>query len=162
MMFLKKKEICILFWIVLNGINLEIYIIDYQKLNKNDPIKEEIVTKIFIQNLKSLKCIHDCQIIHRDIKPDNILITNKFEVKITDFGIATFQRENENINYGDDNILFGNNTRTGRADYVFPKYLLVLGLTIFNLMTSKFPFILKVDRYKRYYIEPCNILIDDK
>ena len=155
-----------------DGINLEKFINNNRDLNIH--IKEDKVINIFKQILKGLKCIHDCQIIHRDIKPDNILITNKFEVKITDFGIAAFQRENENINYGDYDILFSNYTRTGRPDYVSPEILAgnkkydyktdiySLGLTIFNLMTFKLPFELKVDMNQRYYREPNGVSINEE
>ena len=49
----------------------------------------KLITKIVSELLDAMIYIHSKQIIHRDIKPDNILIThNGFNVKIIDFGLA--------------------------------------------------------------------------
>lgn len=41
-----------------------------------------------LQVTSGIACAHDSYIIHRDIKPQNILILEDGRVKITDFGIA--------------------------------------------------------------------------
>lgn len=43
---------------------------------------------IILQVAKALKDTHEHDIVHRDIKPDNILVNNKLDVKLSDFGIA--------------------------------------------------------------------------
>jgi serine/threonine protein kinase len=56
-------------------------------LNKRHEMTEEGVMKLFTQIVIALKFLQDKKIIHRDIKPKNILLHNG-KVKIADFGVA--------------------------------------------------------------------------
>jgi serine/threonine-protein kinase len=53
------------------------------------------VIDIMTQLTSGLMCAHDSYIIHRDIKPQNVLILEDGRVKITDFGIAMALNSNE-------------------------------------------------------------------
>lgn len=57
-------------------------------------MKEDLLWKYFIQIARGLEALHNMKIIHRDIKPGNILVTNTGHVKIADLGIAKFARNN--------------------------------------------------------------------
>lgn len=61
-----------------------------EALEVNDPEKRDAVTvqKLMLKLLKGLEALHSIGIIHRDIKPDNILITGKGDLKLLDFGAA--------------------------------------------------------------------------
>lgn len=64
-------------------------VIGFYKLGKVKPkISEEVVAKIALQILCGLSYLHSHNYIHRDIKPGNILLNSKGEVKVTDFGIS--------------------------------------------------------------------------
>ncbi|MFA8437548.1 Stk1 family PASTA domain-containing Ser/Thr kinase [Pueribacillus sp. YX66] len=52
------------------------------------PLAIEEALSIFTKILSAIRHAHDNHIIHRDIKPHNILITDSGQVKVTDFGIA--------------------------------------------------------------------------
>lgn len=57
------------------------------KLGKNSVLSSEEVLNIIEPLLKAVSYIHDQGIIHRDIKPDNILFDSKDTLKLSDFGI---------------------------------------------------------------------------
>ena len=68
--------------------------------NSVELLTPEIISKILTNILKVLNTLNKLGIIHRDIKPDNILITKNLDIKFIDFGfsriIATNQLCNEN------------------------------------------------------------------
>jgi len=78
------------FYIVMefvDGMSLE------ELLEKKRHISNEMAMLIFMEVCKALKYAHDKGIVHRDIKPGNIMISKKGEIKLTDFGIATSEED---------------------------------------------------------------------
>lgn len=61
----------------------------------------ELVSRFFMkQLLDSMEYLQDQKIVHRDLKLENILVNAKMELKITDFGFATYYNYNKTKGYG--------------------------------------------------------------
>jgi NIMA (never in mitosis gene a)-related kinase len=54
----------------------------------NKCVEESQIINWFTQICQGMKHFHDKNVIHRDLKPDNIFLTSKGKVKIGDFGLA--------------------------------------------------------------------------
>jgi serine/threonine protein kinase len=103
------------------------------------------VIRIFLEICKALKYAHDLNIIHRDIKPGNIMITRESEVKLADFGLAKSIDEPDKHQKNSGQIF-------GTPHYMSPEQfidsagidhrsdLYSLGATIYHIVTGKLPF----------------------
>ena len=97
---------------------------------------------IMLQLTDGIACAHNSYIIHRDIKPQNIIILDDGRVKITDFGIAQALNRHE---------LTETNSVMGSVHYLPPEQangtgttiksdIYSLGIVMFELLTGKVPF----------------------
>ena len=84
----EEKGIYYIVMELVDGITLKKYIESKGRLNE-----QEAVT-IAIQVSMGLEAAHRNHIIHRDIKPQNIIISKEGKVKVTDFGIAKIATSN--------------------------------------------------------------------
>lgn len=64
-----------------------------------EKLRIEMIQFIFLQIVQGLIYIHSMGIIHRDLKPLNILVTENFDIKITDFGQSNVQNDKINKSY---------------------------------------------------------------
>lgn len=55
----------------------------------------QMATRVTIELCEAIHAAHEASVIHRDIKPHNILLTNSGELRITDFGIAQVQQDDK-------------------------------------------------------------------
>jgi len=75
-----------------------ISLLNYLKAKPNRRMDEIETKEIFYQIIKGIAYLHSKNIVHRDVKLENIIIDNTY-VKIIDFGFATFHQTNKLLNF---------------------------------------------------------------
>lgn len=119
-----------------DGMDLKEYI------KENHPIPYNKVIDIMSQILSGIAYAHSNGVIHRDIKPHNILIDKEGNVKITDFGIAVALSQNS---------ITQTNSLLGSVQYISPEQargnlvtkqsdVYSLGIVLYEMLTASVPF----------------------
>lgn len=126
-----------LYYIVMElveGITLKNFIERKGKLE----LKEAI--GIAIQIAQGMEAAHSNHIIHRDIKPQNIIISREGKVKVTDFGIAKAVSSNTITSnaMGSVHYISPEQARGGYSDEKSDIYS--LGVTLYEMLSGKVPF----------------------
>ena len=119
---------------LVEGITLKRFIERRGKLD----IKEAV--GIAIQIAQGMEAAHSHHIIHRDIKPQNIIISREGKVKVADFGIAKAATSNtisQNA-IGSVHYLSPEQARGGYSDERSDIYS--LGVTLYEMLTGQVPF----------------------
>ncbi len=119
---------------LIEGITLKEYISKKGKLS----VKE--ATSIAIQVSMGLEAAHSHGIVHRDVKPQNIIISTDGKVKVTDFGIARAASSNtisSNV-MGSVHYSSPEQVRGGYSDEKSDIYS--LGITLYEMVTGRVPF----------------------
>ena len=119
-----------------SGITLKEYI------ERKKPIPGKTAANIAGLVLTALQCAHENGIVHRDVKPQNIMVTEKGEVKVMDFGIARFAMSQSRT-------IDGN--AIGSVHYISPEQALggavdqrtdiySVGVILFEILSGRLPF----------------------
>lgn len=119
---------------LIEGITLKEYITKKGKLS----VKE--ATSIAIQVSMGLEAAHNHGIVHRDVKPQNIIISTDGKVKVTDFGIARAASSNtisSNV-MGSVHYSSPEQVRGGYSDEKSDIYS--LGITLYEMVAGRVPF----------------------
>ncbi|KAL0489254.1 serine/threonine-protein kinase PksC [Acrasis kona] len=101
-----------------------------------------------IQITKGLLSVHDCRIVHKDIKPSNIIIDDNSHIMLIDFGCASqLQEEVEKTPVKSIQRIYGtlayvSPEQTGRINRTidFRSDFYSLGITFYQLLSGKLPF----------------------
>ncbi len=119
---------------LVEGITLKNYIERKGQLT----IKE--ATSIAIQVSAGLEVAHNNHIVHRDIKPQNIIISREGKVKVTDFGIAkaTTSQTTTSTAMGSVHYASPEQARGGYVDHRSDIYS--LGVVLYEMVTGRVPF----------------------
>ncbi|WP_209330101.1 serine/threonine-protein kinase [Lunatimonas salinarum] len=119
-----------------------------EKLQAN----QELAIDILLQVCNGINAIHLSGIIHRDIKPKNILISTDNKVKMSDLGLGKFKDR-------DSTILTSSNVYMGTQGFIPPEFfksggtknanvksdIYQLGKTIYNVFTNRNPTLIEKD-----------------
>ena len=120
----------------IDGITLKEYIEQQGMLKWRDCVH------FTIQILRALQLAHDRGIVHRDIKPQNVMLLSDGSIKVMDFGIARFSREVESTS---------NEKTMGSVHYVSPEQaagartdersdIYSVGVMMYEMLTGRKPF----------------------
>lgn len=113
-----------------------------QVIKENDRLSPLKSIEIWIQIANALQYAHENNIIHRDIKPDNIIITDNNIVKLMDFGIAKVT---------DSSTITNSSKIIGSVHYFSPEQakgkfvdhrtdIYALGIVMYEMVTGQVPF----------------------
>jgi len=109
-------------------------------------LNEKYIKIIFLKIAKAIYFLHKMGICHRDIKLNNILLDEEYNIKICDFGLSSFITKNKNGIYKKMQGI------AGTPSYIAPEIIMnipydgvkadifSLGVVLFNLRTGKFGF----------------------
>ncbi len=129
--------------------NIDYFVMEYvsgktlkELIVENGKLNYTVSIGIATQIAKALECAHKNNIIHRDVKPQNILVTESGMVKVTDFGIAKSSTSATITN---------TTTIMGSAHYLSPEQakgtfidlrsdIYSLGIVLYEMVTGILPF----------------------
>ncbi|CEF68471.1 Protein kinase domain and Serine/threonine-/dual specificity protein kinase, catalytic domain and Protein kinase-like domain-containing protein [Strongyloides ratti] len=138
----------------------------FQLIKKNGALEERIAVKIFFEVVKSVDYLHTFDIIHRDIKLENILLTENFHVKLGDFGWSVWNDHKKKI--------VRQSTICGTLEYLPPEMLKksrhynkkvdnwALGILFFEMVVGSAPF--NINNLKSKFsklVKECEIPLPD-
>lgn len=102
---------------------------------------EMMLSRIAFCMLSGLDHIHRNSMIHRDIKPHNILLSRNGEVKISDFGLARTLNDNTTCaKTFVGTMMYMAPERIDGADYAYAADIWSLGLTVISVALGEYPF----------------------
>ncbi|ELU04825.1 hypothetical protein CAPTEDRAFT_173814 [Capitella teleta] len=126
-------------YVMENRISICTEYMDGGSLEKHGKIPQMVLGRIAVSVVKGLQYLWSLKILHRDVKPSNILVNSDGQVKLCDFGVSV-----QVINHISKTFI-GTNAymapeRIKGLDYSIPSDVWSLGVTLFELACGEFPY----------------------
>lgn len=111
--------------------------------SKGGKLSRREATNFSMQICRALEHAHSKHVVHRDIKPQNIVLTESGKIKVADFGIARAANNTTTVNsgsyaVGSAHYLSPEQARGGYTDHRSDIYS--LGVVMYEMFTGKLPF----------------------
>ena len=113
---------------------------DLANFLKNKPLKEKFCCKYTRQLADGLKYLIENNILHRDLKPQNILLTDEYNIKIADFGFARKVEKDMLLNTLCGSPMYMAPEIINKQDYSIKSDLWSVGIIIYQMVFGRVPF----------------------
>jgi mitogen-activated protein kinase kinase 3 len=101
---------------------------------------EKVLSRLAAGVMQGLSHIHSKNMVHRDIKPHNLLTNRQGEVKISDFGLAKTLNDNAGMTKTFvGTLLYMAPERIGGGEYSYPADIWSFGLALVSVALGKYP-----------------------
>lgn len=119
----------------IDGITLREY------MKRNAPLGLEKSLDFVMQILSALQHAHEKGVVHRDIKPQNIMVQANGKLKVTDFGIAQISDSNQgNSGVAMGTVYYISPEQASGKTTTFSSDIYSVGIMLYEMVTGKLPF----------------------
>tara|TARA_Y100000813_G_scaffold193741_1_gene173357 strand:- start:323 stop:1126 length:804 start_codon:yes stop_codon:yes gene_type:complete len=145
--YIEDEEDIYLVMEYIEGDTLEDYI-----NNISGPIPLEIAVPMMLEILSAIEFAHKRKIIHLDIKPSNIMITKKGDIKILDFGISVDLKNKEMSNQIMGSPFYMSPEQIDGKNINLKSDIYSLGITFHQMLTARLPFPTSISREELFNV----------